>query len=204
MRLAVREDLNQALDDPEVDAALSKFGVKTKNELVRDANALKKKDPGLKKAVPRVPIIRSYAALIINEKESAIIQLDEKALKHGDAPSLFILPRAPCEKAGISEKKVKPLQTFNNTFKQPIWNIKIDTLRCGTNWNKNFSAQYMIRHDEGGIPNGEDAYGGKVGVQAWQRFKSQLQSAEVGHSPAAITAARNKLDAFSAEKKTNK
>ena len=43
MREAVSEDLSQALEDPEVDTAMSKLGVKTK-ELVRDAKALKKTD----------------------------------------------------------------------------------------------------------------------------------------------------------------
>ena len=97
MRLAVSEDLRSVLEESDVAAALVKLNVKT-TELNKSVKALQRPDSKLRKAIPKqdpiVPIPGKtghfYAALIIAEKESAVVHLDPGAMGEKDSPNLFI------------------------------------------------------------------------------------------------------------------
>ncbi len=210
MRLAVREDLLAALEDPDVAAALGKFNVKT-TELNKSVKALQKPDSKLRKEIPKkLPVIPGekaghfYAALIINEKESVIVHVDKATMASGDAPDLFILPRESQRRANLpiahgGQKVLDP------GYSLPLIETTVENMRLGLKQTR-LKAYFIPTNDEAaGVPwNAEQTYRGKIGEKAWQLFFEQLQPAKVGHSQAAITAARKKLDAYQPDQKKNK
>ena len=194
MRQAVSEELTQALKDPAVAFALSSLRVRT-SELARDAKTLQRPDTKLYKAVPKEPVIGSFAALIINEKESIIMQADKKLMGTHDAPQLFILPRTACDTIGFVPTQNSVVQKkVNDAYTMNLATVTIPRIRFGFRVINNGTFQTPLRHTEG-VPHTDiTAYGGKVGLQAWQLFLSRLQKTKVSHSPTAINQAKQHLN----------
>ena len=204
MRQAVSEDLTSVLEDPDVAAALDELKVK-KTELSKTARLLKTPDSKLKNAIYEKPIFpgkpgHRYAALIINEKESAVVHLDPEAMGEKDAPSLFILPRAKWTAAGGTRGQPKEIW-MNRTWPTYILETSGATIRCGLFRVSNPTVHLMPTHGEGGVPNGETNFGGKAGSNGWKKFFTQMKPHKIEHNVGAITAARKKLDAYQLKKK---
>ena len=206
MRLAVREDLTGVLEDPEVTAALVKLNVKG-TELNKLVKALQRPDSKLRKAIPNNrPIIPGekaghfYAALIIAEKESAIVQLHPGDMGKRDSPNLFILPRAKWDAAGGKLGKPKNVM-FNDGWGGPVLETSGLPIRCGLNRASNPTVHLPLTQSEGGTGTDIDFLGGKSGANAWKIFFSQMKPYKIDPSMGAIEQARQNLDAYEPEQK---
>ena len=132
-----------------------------------------------------------------------MVHIDQKLLGKKDAPSLFFLPRHVQAKANLRLTGA-PQKWMNNTYRAPMLESKVLKLRIGLKAAQNFPINFHPTPAEGGAGNGESTYGGKVGMQAWQAFCSQLKPAEVTPSQNDIAKARKKLDAFAIQLKEKK
>ena len=193
MRIAVSDDLTEALNDNAVAEALVKENVEEK-ELLQIRNDLEKHYRKLNQAASKAsPIIEPFAALIINEKEGVVVKINPKLLSEKDGPNLFFLPRYVQSKANlhITDQGQK---WMNNNYRAAMLDSNVQKLRIGPKAAQNFPVNFHPTPAEGGYGNGENTYGGQVGVEAWKNFRSNLQSAKVSPNPSAVAEARKNLE----------